>query len=53
MMARAAVGCLTEGGQLLDEAAWEAYWFYNAFPKFHDDDALWGYVIWTEQQYQS
>jgi len=54
MMVRVAVGCLThETEGILDEAAREACWYGNAFPKFHNDDTLWGYMIWTEQQYQS
>ena len=29
-----------------------ARWMNDSFPEFHNDDTLWGYVIWAERQYR-
>jgi len=46
------VGTLSEGGQTLDEEERVACWMNDSFLEFHNDNALWGYVIQAEHQYR-
>jgi len=51
-MTRASYGTPKEGDRWLSDEERKAQWMKDSFPEFHDDDALWGYVIQAERQYK-
>jgi len=40
-----------EGNCILDDEERKAQWMKDSFPEFHNDNALWGYMIRAERQY--
>jgi len=52
IMTRGSFGTPREGNRILDDEERKARWMNDSFPEFHNDDALWGYVIRAERQYQ-
>jgi len=50
-MTRGSFGTPREGNRILDDEERKAWWMNDLFPKFHNDNALWGYMIRAERQY--
>jgi len=51
IMTRGSFGTPREGNRILEDEERKAQWMNNSFSEFHNNDALWGYVIRAERQY--